>query len=242
MVSKIELERMKNKGVILKVAVLFSGGKDSTMACYKAMEEGHSVEYLVSLISDNPASYMFHVANIHITELSAEALGIPLLKKVTKGIKEEELEDLTHVLMDLKDKGIEAIYSGALHSVYQKSRIDNICEELGLKSCAPLWHRDPEEYMREIIDLGFEVVITSVSAEGLDESWLGKKIDEEVLDEIINLNQKYGMHMAFEGGEAETLVLDGPLFNKKIVIVDSEVIWERDSGYFLIKDALLQDK
>lgn len=226
----------------MNVAVLFSGGKDSTMAYYKAVEEGHRVKYLVSLISDNPASYMFHVANIHITELSAEALGIPLMRKVTKGIEEEELEDLTHVLSDLKDEGIEAIYSGALHSVYQKSRIDSICDELGLKSCAPLWHRDPEEYMREIIDLGFEVIITSVSAEGLDESWLGKKIDLSILEDIIALNKKYGIHIAFEGGEAETLVLDGPLFNKKIKIVESEVIWERDSGYFLIKDAVLEDK
>lgn len=226
----------------MKVAVLFSGGKDSTMAYYKAREDGHEVKYLISLISDNPASYMFHVANIHITELSSEALGVPLLRKVTKGVKEEELEDLANVLRDLKNEGIECIYSGALHSVYQKSRIDNICSEIGLKSCAPLWHRDPEEYMREIIDLGFEVIVTSVSAEGLDKSWLGKKIDLSVLDEIIDLNKRYGMHMAFEGGEAETLVLDGPIFKKKIKIVESEVIWERDSGYFLIKEAELEDK
>lgn len=226
----------------MKVAVLFSGGKDSTMAYYKAREDGHEVKYLVSLISDNPASYMFHVANIHITELSAEALGVPLIRKVTKGIKEEELEDLTTVLRDLKNEGIEGIYSGALHSVYQKSRIDSICEELGLKSYAPLWHRDPEEYMKEVIELGFEVIITSVSAEGLDESWLGRKIDSAVLEDIIALNKKYGMHIAFEGGEAETLVLDGPVFNKKIEITESEVIWERDSGYFLIKDAVLIDK
>jgi predicted ATP pyrophosphatase (TIGR00289 family) len=226
----------------MKVAVLFSGGKDSTMAYYKAREDGHEVKYLVSLISDNPASYMFHVANIHITELSAEALGVPLIRKVTKGIKEEELEDLTTVLRDLKNEGIEGIYSGALHSVYQKSRINSICEELGLKSYAPLWHRDPEEYMKEVIELGFEVIITSVSAEGLDESWLGRKIDSAVLEDIIALNRKYGIHIAFEGGEAETLVLDGPVFNKKIKITESEVIWERDSGYFLIKDAVLIDK
>lgn len=226
----------------MKVAVLFSGGKDSTMAFYKARGEGHEVKYLVSLISDNPASYMFHVANIHITELSAEALDIPLIKKVTKGIKEEELEDLRDVLKDLKDKGVEGIYSGALHSVYQKSRVDKICDELGLKSCAPLWHIDPEEYMKEIIDLGFEVIITSVSAEGLDESWLGRKIDLESLEEIKELNKKYGMHMAFEGGEAETLVLDGPVFNKRIKIIESETIWDRDSGYFLIKDAALVEK
>ena len=163
----------------MKAAVLFSGGKDSTMAAYSAIKDGHELKYLVSVFSDNPASYMFHVANIHITELSAEAMGIPLIKKVTKGIKEEELEDLKYILIELKDKGIEAIYSGALFSVYQKSRIDALCDELGLESCAPLWHRDPVEYMEEIIDLGFEVIITSVAAEGLGESWLGRKVDRE---------------------------------------------------------------
>ncbi|MGZ7108667.1 MAG: diphthine--ammonia ligase [Methanobacterium sp.] len=226
----------------MQVAVLFSGGKDSTMACYEALKDGHEVKFLVSLISDNPSSYMFHVANIHVAELLAEAMSINFIQKVTKGIKEEELEDLTEILGNLKDNGVEAIYSGALHSVYQKSRIDNICDELGLKSCAPLWHRDPEEYIKEIINLGFEVIITSVSAEGLDESWLGKKIDFDVLNEIKDLNKKYGIHMAFEGGEAETLVLDGPIFKKRIKIVESETIWDRDSGYFLIKDAILVDK
>lgn len=226
----------------MKVAVLFSGGKDSTMAAYKAIEAGHEVKYLVSVFSDNPASYMFHVANIHITELLSDASGIPLIKKVTKGIKEEELEDLTHILSELKDKGIEGIFSGALFSVYQKSRIDKICDDLGLESCAPLWHRDPEEYMEEIIDLGFEVIITSVAAEGLDESWLGRKIDKEALEEIIELNKKYMIHVGFEGGEAETLVLDCPIFNKRVKIIESETIWEKDNGYFLIKEAELEDK
>lgn len=226
----------------MKAAVLFSGGKDSTMAAYSAIKEGHEIEYLVSVFSDNPASYMFHVANIHITELSAEAMGIKLIKKVTKGIKEEELEDLKNILIELKDKGIEAIYSGALFSVYQKSRIDALCEELGLESCAPLWHRNPTEYMEEIIDLGFEVIITSVAAEGFDESWLGRKVDSDSLLEIVELNKKYKIHIGFEGGEAETLVLDGPIFNKKIKVVESENIWEGDSGYFLIKEAELVDK
>ncbi len=225
----------------MKVAVLFSGGKDSTMACYEAIQDGHDVEYLVSLISDNPSSYMFHVPNIHIAELSAEALGINFIEKITKGVKEEELKDLTFILKDLKNYGIEAIYSGALHSVYQKSRIDTICKQLELKSCAPLWHRDPEKYMMEIIDLGFEVIITSVSAEGLDESWLGKKINEDVLQDIIDLNKKYGIHLAFEGGEAETLVLDGPIFKKRIKIIKSKTVWDRDSGNFLIKEAILEE-
>lgn len=156
----------------MKAAVLFSGGKDSTMAVYKAMGMGWDVEYLVSLHSVNPHSYMFHVPNIHLDVILAEALGIQLVSVDTPGNKEEELKDLRQVLQDLKDRGIEAIFSGALSSTYQKSRIDNICQELGLESVAPHWHRDPKEYMEEILKLGFQVIITAVAAEGMDESWL----------------------------------------------------------------------
>ncbi len=226
----------------MKAAVLFSGGKDSTMAAYKAIEEGWDVEYLVSMFSENPNSYMFHVPNINLTELSSESMGISLLTAKTPGKKEKELDDLKRVLNELKEKGIEGIFAGALASSYQKSRIDNICKELGLESHAPLWHRNPQEYMEEIINLGFEVIITSVSAEGLDESWLGKKIDMDLLDEIIKLNKKYGMHMAFEGGEAETMVLDCPLFKKRIKILEAENVWDRDNGYYLINKAVLVDK
>ncbi|MBM4242059.1 MAG: TIGR00289 family protein [Euryarchaeota archaeon] len=226
----------------MKIATLFSGGKDSTMAVYKAIEAGNDVEYLVSMISDNPHSYMYHVPNIHLTQLSSEALEIPLIKGVTKGEKEKELEDLKLVLKELKQKKIVGIYSGAISSTYQKSRIDKICDELGFKSCTPLWHMDPKEYLKELIKLGFEVIITSVSAEGLDESWLGRKIDENLLDELTNLNEKYGIHMAFEGGEAETLVLNCPIFKKSIKIIKADKIWKKDSGFLSIKKAVLEEK
>ncbi|OPX57438.1 MAG: ATP-binding region [Methanobacterium sp. PtaB.Bin024] len=225
----------------MKAAVLFSGGKDSTMAAYKAIDEGWQLKYLLSVSSTNPHSYMFHVPNIHLTPLLSQAMEVPLLQAETPGEKEEELKDLKDALIKLKEKGVDAIFTGAIDSQYQKSRIDQLCQEVGLESHAPLWHRDPEEYMKEIIELGFEVIITSVAAEGLDESWLGRKIDEDLLRELKKLNKKYGLHMAFEGGEAETLVLNGPIFKKKLHIMESKKVWNRDSGYLVIEDAILKD-
>jgi len=226
----------------MKAAVLFSGGKDSTMATYKAIKSGWDVEYLVSMISGNPESYMFHTSNIHLTELAAEAMEIPLLSSKTHGIKEKELDDLKTVLINLKDKGVDAIFSGALASSYQKSRIDKICQDLSLKSIAPLWHIDPYRYMNEIIQLQFETIVVSVSAEGLDKSFLGKKLDLKLLNQLHTLHDKYGIHLAFEGGEAETLVLDCPIFKKRIKIQEIEKVWEIDSGYIHIKKAVLEDK
>ncbi len=226
----------------MDVAVLFSGGKDSTMAVYKALNDGHNVKYLVSMISKNQESYMFHVPNINLTELLAKSMNIPLKSVVTNGVKEKELLDLENILLNLKNEGIEAIYSGAIFSEYQKSRIDKICNKLGLISILPLWHMDQYDYMLELLDSGFEFILVRVAAEGLDESWLGKIIDYNSLEELKNINKKFGVNIAFEGGEAETLVLNCPIFKKKLNILSFKKEWYVDNGVYNIYDAVLVDK
>ena len=223
----------------MDVAVLFSGGKDSTMAVYAALEAKEDVKYLLSIKSKNDESYMFHVPNIHITDLLSQALEIPIMSVETEGIKEEELEDLKSAFIDLKNLGIEAVYTGALYSVYQKSRIEKLGEEVGLKIISPYWHVDELQYMRKIVSLGFEIIICGVAAWGLDESWLGRVIDDDVIDELVELNEKYGVDIAFEGGEAETLAIDGPIFKKKIKILKYKKEWHLDSGVFIIEDAVI---
>lgn len=226
----------------MKVAVLFSGGKDSTMALYYALKEKEDVMYLLSMKSKNDESYMFHVPNIHITDLLSQALEIPLISSETDGVKEEELKDLKRAFEDLKSLGVEAIYTGALYSVYQKSRIEKLGLEVGLKVFSPYWHVDELEYMREIVSLGFKIVISGVAAWGLDESWLGRLIDDEAIDELVKINEKYQVNIAFEGGEAETLAIDGPIFKKRVKILKDKKEWHLDSGVYIIEDAILEDK
>lgn len=226
----------------MDVAILFSGGKDSTMALYNALENGEDVKYLLSMKSKNDESYMFHVPNIHITDLLAEALDIPIISATTDGVKEEELDDLKREFENLKKLGVEAIYTGALYSVYQKSRIEKLGSQVGLEIISPYWHVDELEYMREIVSLGFKVIISGVAAWGLDESWLGRVIDDKAIDELVRLNEKYQVNIAFEGGEAETLVCDGPIFKKSIKILEDEKKWFRDSGVYIIKNAILEEK
>lgn len=226
----------------MDVAILFSGGKDSTMAVYAAMEAKEDVKYLLSMKSRNDESYMFHVPNIHITDLLSQALDIPIMSVETDGVKEEELEDLKMAFENLKGLGVEAIYTGALYSTYQKSRIERLGSEVGLKIISPYWHVDEEEYMRKIVSLGFKIIICGVAAWGLDESWLGRVIDDETIDELIKLNEKYYVDIAFEGGEAETLAIDGPIFKRRIEILKYKKEWHRDSGVFIIEDAVLNDK
>lgn len=225
----------------MRVVVLFSGGKDSTYALYWALKEGFDVKYLVTMHSESEESYMYHVPNVHLTELQAKAIGIPLVKGFTKGEKEREVEDLKSVLEGLK---IDGIIAGALASQYQKERVERIAEELGIKVFAPFWKADPEEYMRTLILQGFDVVIVGVSAYGLDERWLGRRIDEKALEELKMLNKKYGVHIAGEGGEFETFVRDAPFFKAKVVFDETEKIWDNytASGVLMVKKAHLEPK
>lgn len=226
----------------MKSAVLFSGGKDSVMALNYAINNGDDVEYLLSIKSENDESYMFHVPNIHMAGLISEAVEIPIIEVKTLGVKEEELMDLKEGFKQLKDLGIEAIYTGALFSTYQKSRIEKLADELGIKAVSPYWHNDPKEYMNLVIDSGFKVIISGVFAEGLDESWLGRLIDREALGELEKISEKTYLNLAFEGGEAETLVIDGPIFKKRIEILDADIDWHLDNGTYNVIDARLVDK
>lgn len=226
----------------MKAAILFSGGKDSTMALYYALKHDEDVKYLLSMRSANDESYMFHVPNIHLTDILSQALQIPIINGNTQGIKEKELEDLKREFQNLKELGVECIYTGALYSQYQKSRIEKIGKEEGLKIISPYWHVNELEYMKEIVSLGFKVIISGVFAYGLDKSWLGREITPEAIDEIIELNKKYHVDIAFEGGEAETLVIDGPIFKKSIKILEAEKKWDFDNGTYIIKDAILEEK
>ena len=226
----------------MDVAVLFSGGKDSTMALYHALKEGENVRYLLSMKSRNDESYMFHVPNIHLTDLLSRALEIPIISAETDGVKEEELKDLKREFENLRGLGVEAVYTGALYSQYQKSRIEKLGDEVGIKIVSPYWHVDEMEYMRQIVSLGFKIVVCGVAAWGLDESWLGRIIDDEAIDELAGIHEKYHVNLAFEGGEAETLAIDGPIFKKRIRILKDKKEWHLDSGVYIIEDAVLEDK
>ena len=224
----------------MKLASLYSGGKDSTYSAYKAGQHGHKVVVLVSMKSKNKESYMFHIPNIDLVKLQAKALGIPLIFRRTEGVKEEELADLRAAILEAKEKyGIEGVVSGAVASEYQRQRIAKICEELGLESVCPLLHLEPEEYISEFLKEGFEAIFTGVASHGLTEKWLSRQFDSAALQELKELNQKFKIHISGEGGEYETLVVDGPIFKKKLLIEEAETLWRGDSGIYVVKKAKL---
>jgi len=223
----------------MRVAVLATGGKDSALALCKVLNEGYEVMCLVSMIPLREDSWMFHYPNIRLVDLFAEAVEIPLVKAETSGVKEKEVEDLKRLI---KKIDVDAIVSGAIASDYQKTRIEKICQQLRLKCIMPLWHKNPLDILKEILDLKFDVIITGVYAYGFSREWLGRKIDETTIQALMELNRRYGVSLVGEGGEYETLVLDAPFFKKRIKIVEANKVWTNRSGYFLVKRAKLENK
>ncbi|MFH1054832.1 MAG: diphthine--ammonia ligase [Candidatus Altiarchaeota archaeon] len=226
----------------MRVAVLFSGGKDSTYALYKA-GEAHEVVCLITLISRNPESYMFHTPNINLAKLQAEAIGLPLLEKTTTGVKEEELTDLEDAILEAKGKyRIEGVVTGAIASVYQAERIRKLCDKLGLECINPLWGIDQVKLLHELVESEFKVIISGVFAYPFDESWLGRVIDDAAIEELVKLKAEYKINPSGEGGEIETTVLDTPFFRRRVEIQEAETSFRNNAGVYMIKKAKLVGK
>jgi len=214
----------------MRLACLFSGGKDSTFAVWYMLSQGHEVE-LVSVIPE-PESMMFHVPNASLTSLLAKAMGLPL--STVKAAHEHELTALQSLLSSLK---VDGVVSGALASDYQKTRIERICHSLKLRSFAPLWHIDPSVYMSTLLSANFKVIFSAVASDGLDAAWLGRELDARAVADL----KKLPLHLCGEGGEYETLVLDAPFFRKRLKITKADASWDGASGELYVK-AVLEDK
>jgi diphthine-ammonia ligase len=219
----------------MKLASLFSGGKDSVYSSYLAQKQGHEITCLITILSKNKESYMFHTPSIEKTTYQAKAMNIPLMIHETKGEKEKELKDLEEAIKKaIKKYKIQGIVTGAIKSVYQASRIQDICNKLNIKCINPLWQINELDYLNDLIKNKFKVIVTGVFAYPLNQSWLGREINQEFIQEIAQLNEKYKIHPAGEGGEFETFVLDCPLFKKPLNISnytdfkEGENSWRRE--------------
>ena len=221
----------------MRLGVLFSGGKDSTLALHRATATDEVV-CLVTVVPDNVESYFFHTPNLHLTALQAEALGLPLVRRSSAGVEEEEVADLAAAVRQARDDhGIEGIVSGAVESVYQATRVQRVCDDLGLWCFNPLWQLDQLALLREVVEDGYEVLVTGVAAPPLDEAWLGRTIDTGTVEELEGLWRSHGINPAGEGGELETTVLDAPMFSERIQVASTAVEFGRDSGVLHIEQA-----
>jgi len=205
------------------------------LALHRAVEQGITPELLITFVSENPYSYMFHRPDVEFTPLQAEALGIKHIFAKTMGEKEKELVDLEYAL---KENSVSTLITGAVASMYQKSRIQALCDRLGIKHIAPIWGIDPLKELKEIA-AKYKAIIINVSAQGFDETFLGAEIDKNVIKKLLELKERYKINLSFEGGEAESFVLKAPLFKKEIIIKKAHKVWNGTAGTYIIDEAHL---
>ncbi|MDJ0272471.1 MAG: diphthine--ammonia ligase [Candidatus Caldarchaeum sp.] len=223
----------------MKLAALFSGGKDSTYAIYLAENMGHMVEVLLTFLPQSIESYLFHYPNIHLTPLQAEAMGKHHILYPIAGMAEEEA--LNKALSEVAGR-VDGVVAGALASSYQRERMKRAAEKHGLTVLTPLWGQNQGELLRQMLRNGFEIMVVAVAAAGLGRSWLGRILDEEAVEELEIISERYGINPAGEGGEMETMVLDCPLFRKKIKPLEKSMVWRGVYGYLRVERAVLVDK
>lgn len=223
----------------VRVAALSSGGKDSTYAAYVAIQRGWALSRLLSIEPADPHSMLFHVPNLHVVPLLAEAMDMPLTHERAEPGEAGELEALERILSRADADGVVV---GAIESDYQHSRVNRVADRLGLRVFAPLWRHDPRALVRDYLRAGLRIVFSSVSAEGLDASWLGRPWDESVVEDLLRLHGARGVHPCGEGGEFETVVVDAPFFRKRIEVRRATPIWSGSSGVWRVDEAVLVDK
>lgn len=219
------------------VIATWSGGKDSCFAAYQAMQRGYHVKYLANTISKKYKRVGFHGVKYTVMQQQAEAVGIPLLQIETTG------EDYTKKFKENLKKGlskdIAGVVFGDIHLTECFLWSNNICKDLHLATIEPLWQRKTEDILEEFINVGFKAMILSTQGNLLGKEWVGRVIDKEFLRDIKKLKT---VDLCGENGEYHTLVLDGPLFKKKIEITKSDKVL-RDGYWFLdIQKYHLQEK
>lgn len=214
----------------MKLAVLFSGGKDSVLSAWLVKKNGYELSCLVSIVSKNKESFMFHTPSISMVKMQAEKVDVPLILHETEGIKEEELVDLENALSKAKNEfGIEGVVTGAVESVYQSSRVQKICNRLNLECFNPLWQKNQLEILEDLIKEKFNVIIVGVFAYPLNKSFLGRKIDKKFIVEVKKLWDKFKINPAGEGGEFESFVLFCPLFKSELKVKSFKDFGEENS-------------
>ena len=225
----------------MKLACFFSGGKDSTYAIHLAKKQGHDVVCLLSVFPKSEESHLLHHPNLMWTKLQSESMNIPQLAiHCNSDETDDELIAMEKLLQKAKKEfQIDGLVHGGIKSKFQKEKFETLCLKLNLFSILPLWETEPKKYMNELIDSNFRFIMVTVSSDGLDEQWLGKLISKSDITILNNLSNKFGFNLNFEGGEAETFVIDCPLFSNPIKINQFTKNWDGYRGRFEIVDAEL---
>ena len=222
----------------MTVVASWSGGKDSCFACFKAIQEGFEISNLLTMMATEGRSD-FHLIRADLLDAQAAALGIPLTKQETTPDSYEQ--EFKNALRQLKIAGVQGVVTGDIYDVplHEKGWLDRVCGEIGLRTIRPLWNRNTEQIFREFVTSGFDAIVTRVNTKMLSPEWLGRQLNEKFLEDIKRIGN---VDPCGENGEYHTFVIDGPLFTKRIEILESRKSLLNGSGYLEIERFAVNEK
>jgi len=218
----------------------WSGGKDCCLALYRAMKTGLDVRYLANTISEDGKRSRSHGISSEVIKAQSQAMGIPIVQRRTTNENYESV--FIDMLRDFKREGIEGGVFGDIDFDPHREWVENTCRQADMKAYLPLWQEDQKALMQEFIDAGFESVIITVKGEFFGEEMLGKKVDKYLLAHLKELAKTSDITPAGEAGEYHTLVIDGPIFQKRLEILESEPIEREGYWYLQVHKTGLKDK
>ena len=216
----------------MKAIVSWSGGKDSCFACYKALTQGYEVSCLLNFISREFRRVSAHGTRARLISQQAKAVGIPLVQCTVPADMSLYEQIFKKAVSHLKRSGMTAIVFGDIYLEEHRDWIERVCDELGITPILPLWGMPPEDVLGGFIEAGFQAVTTSARADVLDETWVGRSIGHSFLSDLEKLQQERELDVCGERGEYHTLVVDGPLFWKRLELTCGAKS-HRDGCWFL---------
>jgi len=213
-----------------QVFVSWSGGKDSCLACYQAVVSGLKVRYLLNMITEDGRRSWTHGQSVELLQAQSQAIGIPLIQRqTTMANYEAEFKD---ALLSLKQEGVTGGVFGDIDIEEHRQWIERICGEVALTPHLPLWGQAQEKILGSFIASGFEAVVVVAKADLFGKEWLGRKIDLDFLSHLDELRETKDITPCGEAGEYHTFVTDGPLFNQRIEILETNTVL-REGYWFL---------
>lgn len=215
----------------MKAVASWSGGKDSCFACYKAVQEGFEIANLLTMMASDGESN-FHKIRSDLLDAQADAVRLPLIKQKTT--PETYEKDFKNVLEQLKARGAEGLVTGDIYEVagHEEGWLNRVCKEVGLKPIKPLWMEDTKQIFLDCINAGFKATVVRTKLDLLGTEWLGRQLDKAFFDDIVKLGT---VDPCGEGGEYHTVVTDGPIFKKRIEILESRKTTLNGFGHLEIK-------
>ena len=215
-----------------KAAASWSGGKDSCLACYKAISLGYEVTHLLNLVSRESRVVSYHGIRGRVIRRQAEAVGIPLLQYTVPADMSLYEQRFKTAVSALRRRGVEAVVFGDIYLQEHRDWVERVCGELGVTPVLPLWGIKPEDVLIDFTEAGFESVIVCARADIFDEAWLGRLVDRRCVSGLVSLCQKVGADVCGEHGEYHTLALNGPMFRRRLHVSQGAVA-QRDGYRFL---------